>query len=288
MPFARPLPAIAGSLVLSVAIGLLATDAGAGDVATYRLTVDNSWSERTHPGLVPPDAHFSWIGGGSHGPDASFWSAGALASPGIVQMAETGVTIELIAEVNDAIAAGTAGDTLDWRWWFCPDGIDHPSCGELTVEFEIDAAFPLVSLVTMLGPSPDWFVGVDSLSLRDAGTNAWIDEIVVDLHPWDGGTREANVFQLFGPPTTPPAPVSLITERSGQIITPASLGTFTFTRIIDCPADASGDGTVGFDDLLSLLAAWGPCPGCPADIDGNQVIDFADVLSVLAAWGPCD
>ena len=27
----------------------------------------------------------------------------------------------------------------------------------------------------------------------------------------------------------------------------------------DCPADIDGSGTVDFDDLLRLLAAWGPC-----------------------------
>lgn len=286
MLFAHPLPAVAGSLALFLAIGPLTDAAAGGDVATYRLTVDNSWSETTHPGLFPPDAHFSWIGGGTHGPEASFWSVGELASPGVVRMAETGVTTDLIAEVNAAISDGTAGATLDWRWWFCPDGIDHPSCDVLVVEFEIDAAFPLVSLVTMLGPSPDWFVGVDALPLRNG--DAWINELVVDLHPYDGGTRDANVFQLFGPLTAPPDPISLITERSGQIITPVSLGTFTFTRIFDCPADASGDGSVDFTDLLSILASWGPCVGCPADVDGNDVIDFSDVLAVLAAWGPCD
>ena len=28
-----------------------------------------------------------------------------------------------------------------------------------------------------------------------------------------------------------------------------------------CNGDATGDGQVGVDDLLLVLAAWGPCPG---------------------------
>jgi hypothetical protein len=55
----------------------------------------------------------------------------------------------------------------------------------------------------------------------------------------------------------------------------------------DCPEDISGDGSVGFADLLAVLNAWGPCPGCPEDISGDGSVGFADLLSVLNAWGPC-
>ena len=27
-----------------------------------------------------------------------------------------------------------------------------------------------------------------------------------------------------------------------------------------CPSDVNNDGTVGINDFLDLLAAWGPCP----------------------------
>ena len=30
--------------------------------------------------------------------------------------------------------------------------------------------------------------------------------------------------------------------------------------VVSCPSDISGDGLVGIDDFLALLAAWGPCP----------------------------
>ncbi len=52
--------------------------------------------------------------------------------------------------------------------------------------------------------------------------------------------------------------------------------------------DLDGDGTVGFDDLLTLLAAWGPCPtpadGCGPDIDCSGTVDFDDLLTLLSAW----
>jgi hypothetical protein len=50
------------------------------------------------------------------------------------------------------------------------------------------------------------------------------------------------------------------------------------------PGDATGDGLVGFPDLLQILSNWGPCCGCPADVTGNGIVDFADLLLVLSNW----
>ena len=220
------------------ALGLWAALAGAApleaEVVTYRLVVDNTWSEATHPGRVAPeDAHFSWLGGGTHNDQVSFWQEGQLASPGVVEMAETGVINTLVEEVEDQVGAGTAFGPLAWRWWFCPEATTHRSCGGMTVEFEVDSQYPLVTLLTMLGPSPDWFVGVDGLALRQDGR--WLSEVVVDLHPYDGGTRSANQWPLGGPENDPPEPISLITEESGQLVGPAKMGTMTFTLLTPVP-----------------------------------------------------
>ncbi|MHC4219888.1 MAG: agmatine deiminase family protein [Planctomycetota bacterium] len=55
------------------------------------------------------------------------------------------------------------------------------------------------------------------------------------------------------------------------------------------PADLDGDGIVGVNDFLLLLAAWGPCPdpcppACLGDLDGNCVVNVNDFLLLLAAW----
>ncbi len=50
--------------------------------------------------------------------------------------------------------------------------------------------------------------------------------------------------------------------------------------------DINGDGVIGINDFLALLAAWGPNPGHPADIDGNGVVGINDFLLLLANWGP--
>ncbi|MHC5114433.1 MAG: hypothetical protein ACYTGP_08410 [Planctomycetota bacterium] len=55
----------------------------------------------------------------------------------------------------------------------------------------------------------------------------------------------------------------------------------------ECPWDLDGDGTVGFGDLLDIIAAWDSDPGGPPDFDGNHRVDFGDVLTLISHWGAC-
>ena len=57
----------------------------------------------------------------------------------------------------------------------------------------------------------------------------------------------------------------------------------------ECLSDLSGDGFVDITDLLSIIAAWGPCSGtCDADLDNNGAVDVADLLTLIGDWGPCE
>jgi parallel beta-helix repeat protein len=54
----------------------------------------------------------------------------------------------------------------------------------------------------------------------------------------------------------------------------------------DCP-DVDGDGMVGVNDVLAVVAAWGS-DDPDADIDGDGTVGTNDLLSVIGAWGPCE
>jgi len=53
-----------------------------------------------------------------------------------------------------------------------------------------------------------------------------------------------------------------------------------------CAADLDGDGSVGVDDLLAVIADWG-CSGCSGDIDGDGTVGVNDLLSIISGWGSC-
>lgn len=59
-------------------------------------------------------------------------------------------------------------------------------------------------------PSPDWFVGVDSLDLCDG--DRWKEQVALDLYPHDAGTDSGFTFSSPNFATIPQEPV---TEASG-------------------------------------------------------------------------
>ncbi|MBT8487174.1 MAG: hypothetical protein HKO59_13465 [Phycisphaerales bacterium] len=64
----------------------------------------------------------------------------------------------------------------------------------------------------------------------------------------------------------------------------------TAVTVIDCVADLTDDGIVGFQDLLVVLGLWGDCPAseeCFADLNDDGNVGQIELLTVLAAWGTC-
>lgn len=206
----------------ATAIGILcAVTAGsaAAETTAYQVTFNSSWSQASHPTDFPLNAHFSGLIGGLHTDGVSFWGAGAPASTGIKDMAELGSKSALMQEVQAAITAGTANAVLS-------GGGLGSSPGSVTMTFDVDAAYPLVTLVSMLAPSPDWFVGVSGLSLREGG--AWVPSVVVPLVVHDAGTDSGPTYAAPNQPTLPPVPISPIDY--GPLASNNVVGTFTFVR----------------------------------------------------------
>jgi len=80
---------------------------------TYQVEFAGEWSAATHPGaFASRGPHFTELVGGVHSDAVSFWEPGGFATLGIERMAELGTTAPLLAEVETAITAGTAGSTI--------------------------------------------------------------------------------------------------------------------------------------------------------------------------------
>lgn len=192
-------------------------------VARYVVTFQSDWSPQTHPTDWPFDAHYSGLIGGTHNSRVSFWQDGQLASPGIQLMAEKGRKSPLDQEVMAAIAAGNAEFVLSG------DALGG-SPRSLTMEFTIGVNFPLVTLVTMVAPSPDWFVGVSGLPLLV--DNKWVAEQSATLYPYDAGTDSGVTYAAENLETRPYVPVHRLlgfpVAVNGAV---APFGTMTFRRV---------------------------------------------------------
>jgi hypothetical protein len=186
------------------------------------VTFRAAWSAATHPRDFPSGAHFSPLIGARHNSSVSFWAPGRLASDGIKDMAERGRTSPLDTEVQAAISTGTAAGII-------LGGALDSTPGVVSLTLDMTRTHPLVTLVTMVAPSPDWFVGVRDLNLIQDGD--WVSSLTVQLDPYDAGTDSGTTYQSPDRETVPRQPVQRITgapfDVNGVV---ASMGTFTFQR----------------------------------------------------------
>ena len=275
------------SILLMGAVGLLcAGRAAAQGEATYKVTFTATWSASTHPQDFPSNPHFSGMIGAAHSSAVVFWATGETASQGIKDMAELGVKAPLRSEVNIAIDTGAADKVLDGG------GIGN-SPGSQTMTFSIRPQYPLVTLVSMIAPSPDWFVGVRGLSMLD--NNNWVETLKVDLLVYDAGTDSGASFTSANQPTNPPEPITRIVTGPflvGGEVKP--VGTFTFdlqsveissegyfttegSKILDPMGEAVALKGVGLGGWLVpegyMLHISAPDGGSPSSIR-RQIVDL--------------
>ena len=229
---------------------LLAVPTAAQSTAEYTLTFESTWSPSTHPDGFPPNPHYSPLIGASHASGSHLWQVGGTASEGIERMAETGSTSRLRDEIAGLDNAGEIG-------WLLSGGSIGDSPGDASMLVTVSESHPAVSIVTMLAPSPDWFVGTDGLLLFENG--AWRQEVVVDLHVYDAGTDSGPGYTSPDADTQPREPIARIEAPPfvvGGTLTPVGTYTFTLQRTV---SEAGGP-----DVRAAALSAPRPNPAAGA------------------------
>ena len=68
--------------------------------------------------------------------------------------------------------------------------------------YRVDKKHPLLSVASMLGPSPDWVVGVSKLNLCQKDCS-WAKSMIIDLYPWDAGTDNGISYMSPNSETKP-------------------------------------------------------------------------------------
>ena len=192
--------------------------AAAGASATYTVTFTGAWTAEATPGGVPDGAHFSPLIGGVHNADVAFLEAGGQATPGIESMAERGRTATLTEEIQ---AAGANALSVLRK-----DSGPGATASDTFEAVTVTADHPRITLLSMIAPSPDWFVGVFGLSLLDAEGN-WADALTVNLYPWDAGTEEGDDFSFDNAATVPPG--TIVSLRGTGRFSDAPIATLTFS-----------------------------------------------------------
>ena len=273
-------------LVVATILATLWAAAAQAQSATYRVTFQGKWTTTaTATGVaVPSGAHFSPLIGAVHNDQVTFWSSGGTASAGIESMAEVGGTSALKTEIT---AAGSDASSPIER------SGNIGVTATVTVDITLSLTHPLVTLVTMIAPSPDWFVGVAGLSLRNTADDGWLASHAVDLFPYDAGTEDGTEFSLSNDATNPQGTITSITGTGKFSNAPIATLTFTLLApvITTLPSIVVAENETAVATLTATdqdtdvtALTWSIPSGTAGGADGDDfTLSSAGVLTFAAA-----
>ena len=195
--------------------------------AEYTVVVKSTWTRENHPFEYPSanpisGPHFSGVIGAAHNASYAIFTEGSMPSPGLERLSEQGKHDPLDAEINAATAAGSAGPLFS-------TGPLRDFADSLVGTVTVDSAHPMVSLVMMVAPSPDWFTGVSSVNLMENG--AWVASKTMELTAYDSGGDDGMTYKASDKDTNPKKPTSRAATAHFVINGVAvPVGSVTFTR----------------------------------------------------------
>ncbi|CAG4949338.1 unnamed protein product [Colias eurytheme] len=171
--------------------------------AKYLLTFDGIWSYNTHPQMFPNTkelARFSDVVGAAHNKNYNIFNSNSVASHGLKMLAEQGNTTKLEMEILAQLGSSV-------RSLIKASGQPKPNMATTTT-FRVSKEYHLVSLVTAILPSPDWFLGVSNMEMCDAATGVWAPNLTLNIYPLDAGTDSGATFEASNDDTMPPQQVA--------------------------------------------------------------------------------
>lgn len=232
--------------------------------ATYSCSLTNTWSKETHPVLyetIESSAHWSSPVLVTHNKNFDLWEPGSLASPGVENVAEKGYTGPIYTEILAAQDSGFASGI--------EIGMDQSNAlgrPQTFRDISLTPEFPVLSTLTMMTPSPDWFTGISSFSPIHSLYGVWYDFFEVATYPCDAGTKKGYAYNGLGSLVeVPHKPISQLTidtvPKNGVLLNP-SRTTVLPVALWSCSLQKSNTGHCKhyFEKCTdSSPCCWGSC-----------------------------
>ncbi|MEE6462783.1 hypothetical protein FKM82_001699 [Ascaphus truei] len=249
----------------------------AEELAKYSIIFTGKWSQAFHPNNIPLQTQLNVSSVRvTHSSDYHMWKKHVPASNGVRDFTEKGEAWLLMKEIE---AAGEKIQSV--HGIFSATSISSGT-GHTSTELEAHSRHPFVSFLVRIVPSPDWFVGINSLKLCEG--KHWKETISLDLHPYDAGTDSGFTFSSPNFATIPQATVTEITSSSPSH--PAN--SFFYPRLKRLPPIAK----VTFTKLKGKHVSL-PDPASNPTTKGNEIEEIISEtpldceVSVWSSWGLC-
>lgn len=186
------------------------------DEALYTIRMRSSWNKLLHPHWHPDGSHLSPMVAWTHYLKNVLFRETNTASKGMEIMAETGATPEIVKEIKTLTTAGIIfSHNTDIGPLFTP--------GEKEIQIKTAKTAPYVTVVSMIAPSPDWFITARNIKLYENGR--WLERLSIPAILYDAGTDSGTTFTAEDEDTNPKQPI--IKLRNPPAI---PIATFEFVR----------------------------------------------------------
>jgi hypothetical protein len=199
---------------------------GAGGVE-YTVILKSRWTRANFPYEYPEAGvvsgpHFSGLIGATHHAGYDIFAEGQAPTPGLERLSEEGKHTPLDSEIRAAQAAGSAGALFE-------SGPLRDFSDSLVATFSADPQHPMVSVVAMIAPSPDWFTGVRAVNLMENGQ--WVANRTIDLYAYDSGGDDGTTYKAADQDTNPKKPTMKAATPHFVVNGSArAVGSITFVR----------------------------------------------------------
>lgn len=190
--------------------------------ANYVMTISGQWS--TPAFTTPANGKFTSVIGMVHNQQGWLWRENQPADLATEAMAENGNIIPYLAVIDSIIAAGSASAQL---FMLAP-----PNTGSGQRAIYCNTNFSQVSFMSMLGPTPDWFIGLNGFNLFS--NDQWVSDTTINLYVYDGGTEDGTGLSYNNPPSIPQQNIHVLSvaEGAGLANGNPSLGVVATVRFV--------------------------------------------------------
>ncbi len=188
-------------------MSLLISASAFGLEATYQVKFIGNFTSDIFPGEnFPGNPHFSPVNVVSHNKSYKLFPKGTVATEGVKVVAETGNPGPLSLELE---AAQNINDVFEYQRTSPLDG-DQVASLQITVKKEA----PFISVLSMIAPSPDWVVGLNSVKLFKKGR--FIQRLYAPLYAIDAGTDSGQDYKSVNESTLPQEKIHRLKYIAGK------------------------------------------------------------------------
>jgi len=237
---------------------------------TYSCKFTNTWSSETHPVNYPNNAHWSPPVIAAHGNKYTMWKPGNRASKGVKIVAETGSTGTLKKKIGVAMEKNKAGDVITGKLQFNSDTQE-----QTLPDIALTPWFDMMSSITMVAPSPDWYTGfynVNPVGPIDQNSITWYKSFDIVTYPWDAGTDEGDDYVSSNQKQKPRVPILQLTEdtvpEDGVLLNPEKMEVLPMARWSCTLKDSSS--CVDYDKVIMERKANRDCTWAGAGENENK------------------